>query len=186
MYDYIDSNVTRLKPGSRFFLSSAREWVRAAADGRCVCNIIRKSFRSFGVPSAEPHFHRAMRIIHQNALIPLYFGTRDKPHLTEHEAMLLAGLARSSLADREALHVARGLVHADMAPALAGALAAVAAEIKRAGHPLGTIEAHRPPASSKGTPFDNLARYFPASLRKAFAPEYDAAGRGLKPDDKNV
>lgn len=137
MYDYIDSPVSRLEPGARFFIWSARQWVRAAASGRCVCGVIGGAFQSFRVPEATDHFHLVMRTIYQNALVPLYFGSPERETVTEHEAVLLGALQMATAGPMNVVPVARGFVHADMAPILARSLERVAAELTKAGHLLG-------------------------------------------------
>lgn len=145
MYEYLDTKVAQLEPGARFFIWSARQWVRAAVNGRCVCSVISGAFQSFRVPDATQHFHLAMHTIYHNALSPVYFGCPEREQVTEHEAILLSALIRAAVTDDGATPVARGLVHADMVHVLARSLKTLAAELAKAGH---TIGMHEPSSST--------------------------------------
>ncbi|TIX51695.1 hypothetical protein [Alteraurantiacibacter aquimixticola] len=139
MYEFVDSPLYRLEPGARFFIWSTREWMNAASSRRCVCGVIGGAFAAHGVGEATDHFHLAMRTMFQNALVPLYFGCRNRETVTEHEAVLLAALGHASEGVEPVKEVARGLVHADMAPVLAHALRSVASIFDQAGRSFGPV-----------------------------------------------
>ncbi len=134
MYEFIDRPVYQQTEGVRLLVWGMRRWVRAAREERCVCRFLASVFETAGVPKAAAPLAATMRILVGNMLVPLRFGAIEHPVITEHEAVLLGALVTASQGEGGRCHtMARLLVHADMAPALASSLIGFAQALAEAG-----------------------------------------------------
>jgi hypothetical protein len=137
MYRFIDARLCDQPPAVRILVLAMRHWIIGAVNGRCVCHVVGCAFRSLKLEPALDDFHLAMRTLYNNALVSLTFGSFDRSTITEHEAILLGALAAAGEARSSSIQaVSRGLVHADMAPALTQALASLAGHLESANHAL--------------------------------------------------
>jgi len=133
MYEFVDRDVSQQQEGVRLLVWGMRRWVGAAREGRCICRFLVSIFQTAGAPKAAEPLANAMRILVNNISTPVRFGAIDHPTILEHEAVLLGAL-RTAAAGRidECQAIARLLVHADMAPALASSLVRLAEVLNEA------------------------------------------------------
>jgi hypothetical protein len=123
MYEFVDRPLAHQPEGVRLLVWAMRRWGKAARDGGRVSGLITGAFNASRVPRASYPFTGGMRILSNNVVIPLHFGAIADPRVAEHEAVLLGALS-AAVEGRtlECRAIARHLVCADMAPALAWSL----------------------------------------------------------------
>lgn len=128
MYDFVDRPISEQRDAVQFFVLAMRRCVKAAVDRQCACHVIGSSFAACNLAQAAAPFHALMRTLCANARVPLRIGAIDHEAITEHEALMItAVVAATQGRERDLRAIARGLVFADLAPALAASLATLAA-----------------------------------------------------------
>lgn len=134
MYQFLDRFVTALTEPDRFMLAAIRQWVAAAASGRCACAVLAGGFEHRGVARAARDFAIAMAALHVDGRAKLSLGVPGCATVNDDEARLLAVFATARMGDEAALmRMAGTLVRDEAAVRFATAARMVGHALAEAG-----------------------------------------------------